>query len=591
MDGATVESSREDSLDIMANEPEIEAIKETACADERASDTSDTALKCIDICKGNGVVSSLETSATTHDNNSTPTMPPDSHTNNDSFRGKTVISQSDVNTAAAKSSDNRDMVATTPSNSKHNKQSLVNELDMKPPRPTKNSVDGVQMMYDEVLSFPPSESTSNRVSPVAVTIPLDDNWSTAGGATASRDPSEVGSSQHSASPRIHLSASSLSGEKRCSPDKSILDMLEDDDQSSKSDQDKEEGEAKPYSHVSAAHEILNSFIALNPSTERKDRFNAATPTALCSKTFAHLEDRFDDESRKTSAELNARYARKNSLHIITSNSLKNLEKLNSNTSCKSPKKGTTSPSSPSKGYDKKKLNERLKQRLAERNQKIRASNNGCSTSPGKLALDAQANLKTHKRPASCSGEYFPRDPLDNNNKVVFDTFLKYGISPNGAFPDTVTFDSEDNESQPLLGRRSFRKSSSETGVSPPIVRSNQVPPPHGIGILQPDGVVFDDALLLRLARQARYSRLRGEHSVAVASPTEVGTVERRFNTVKIHVYDLLQRDALVEVPYFNCNFPVGQCFKALNNAANCLGTGAYHVGVEVSRQNVFRITC
>jgi hypothetical protein len=579
----------------MANEPEMEAINETVDAVERADDLSDAAERCSNLLIDNHVVPSLETSIMNKDRNSTPTML-DTDTTNDYSHGKNVINQSDRNhdVAAAKSSDNRDTTVTAASNSRHNKQSLVTELDTKPPRHTKSSVDGVQMMYDEVLSFPPSESASSRASPAAVSVPLDENWSTAGGATASRDPSEVGSSHHSASPGILLSASSLSGEKRCSPDKSILDLLEDDDQSSKSGQDKKEGEAKPYSHVSAAHEILNSFIALNPSPERKDRFDAAaTPTDLRSKTLSCVENRFDDETRKlsssvsaaaNSAVVNASYERKNSLHVITSSSFRDIENLNSNTSSKSSKKSTNpSPSSPGKGYDKKKLNERLKQRLAERNHKIRASNNGSSTSPDKLTVDTQSNLKFHKRPASCSGEYFTRDSLENNSKAVVDTFLKYGISPNGAFPETVTFDSEDNMSQPLLGRRSFRKSSSETGVSPPTARSKQVPiPPHGIGILQPDGVVFDDALLLRLARQARYNRLRGEHPVAIASPTAAGAAERRFNTVKIHVYDLLQRDALVEMPYFNCNFPIGQCFKALNNAANCLGTGAYHVGVEVS---------
>ena len=48
------------------------------------------------------------------------------------------------------------------------------------------------------------------------------------------------------------------------------------------------------------------------------------------------------------------------------------------------------------------------------------------------------------------------------------------------------------------------------------------------------------------------------------------------------MYDLLAKDSLVEVPYLGCNFPIGQCFKTLNDGCHVLGTGAYHVGVEVS---------
>jgi hypothetical protein len=487
--------------------------------------------------------------------------------------------------------DNRDLSCSS--------RGMATHLDPRPPRHTKSKscVDGVQMMYDPVLSFPPPErrtvspSSKSLEDKFSSSFQLDDNWSTAGGAAASRDPSEVGSSHLSGtSPRIEMGTGSLSEEKRCSPDKSILDLLDEDEQSGKSSDKEEEGvadDSKPYSHVSAAHEILNSFIALNPSPDRGG---------------APIEDRFDDETRKSSSvtglgprdKFGTSYTRKNSLHVITD--LENAPHNSNASDDKSPTKSNSltangvSPKSPSK-VDKKKLNERLRQRLAERNQRFRSNSSSEKPSAEKLVINTQATLpqKTHKRPASCS-EYFSRESLENNSKAVFDAYRKYGIVPIGAFPDTVTFDSEDNESQPLLGHRSFRKSSSETGVSsagttprPSIHR--QIPPPHGIGILQPDGVVFDDALLLRLARQAKYSRLRGDNPIAISGSSLIGNSGKSFNAVKIHVYDLLQRDAeltLVEMPLFNCNFPIGQCFKVMNNAANCLGTGAYHVGVEVS---------
>jgi len=50
--------------------------------------------------------------------------------------------------------------------------------------------------------------------------------------------------------------------------------------------------------------------------------------------------------------------------------------------------------------------------------------------------------------------------------------------------------------------------------------------------------------------------------------------------LKIHVYDLIAQN--VVMPLFGCHFPIGQCFNAVNNGLNTLGTGAYHVGVEVS---------
>ena len=513
--------------------------------------------------------------------------------------------------SARNSFDNREVAA---ANSKLNtsasiqsaKYPVSSELDLRPPRPSsKNSVDGVRMMDDSVISFPLSGAEVRTTSPSGQhseekfsPIHLGENWSTAGGAAASRDPSEVASSHHSTtSPRILSSNSSLSGEKRCSPDKSILDLLDEDEQSVKSAENKED-EVKPYSHVSAAHEILNSFIAMNPTGD--DRIDGCDHNSMVSKEskeyFASIEGRIDDETRKPSSATSTtrshhemskpNFTRKPSVHAMTSASLQDVDYPNKNAAVCEPFYSKTSlankvvsPVSPSKTLDKKKLNERLKQRLAERNQRIRSGN---GSSPDNLIINTQLSpQKTHKRPASCSSESFSSKHTDGKNKVISNNFVNYGISPTG----TVSFDLEDNESQPTMSRRSFRKSSSETGVSPAsgAVRANlrrQIIPPHGIGILQPDGVVFDDALLMRLARHSRYSRLRGDHPNLSGSSTE-----RKFNSVKLHVYDLLQRDALVEMPYFNCNFPIGRCFNAMNNAANCLGTGAYHVGVEVRPLN------
>ncbi|KAL3785269.1 hypothetical protein HJC23_002724 [Cyclotella cryptica] len=521
----------------------------------------------------------------------------------------------------SKSFDNRDVASpsstatdsvSTPTSTSRPRDTMNDDavravdIDPRPPRRTftksKSCVDGVQLMYEPVLTFPPhDEHTADgsvcRISKswnhdtFSSTFPLDDEaWSTAG---------EAADSNVSAASQVDL-AMGGSGSKRGSPDKSILDscFLDEDEHSVKSATDTQgadaKGETKPYSHVSEAHEILNSFLALNPSPERVDRTdvsltNFGTPS---NSSCAQIEERVDRDTLKPSLSNGATSTSPRDPNV----SMTNIKRTDNKTPLRSNSLPSNNEFSPKMSNDKKKLNERLRQRLAERNQRIRLSNSGEKSSSekegGRMANQARLLKRTHKRPVSCSTDLgsFPRFLDPNHSDAASDILLSYGIrSSLGVFPDTVTFDSEDGDSQPNMNRRSFRKSTSEAGISlgsgSTTVRTaihRQIPPPHGIGILQADGVIFDDALLLRLARQARYSRLRGEMPNAAVDAAMMMNGERRFNLVKIHVYDLLQRDALVEMPYFNCNFPIGQCFQVMNNAANCLGTGAYHVGVEVN---------
>lgn len=55
---------------------------------------------------------------------------------------------------------------------------------------------------------------------------------------------------------------------------------------------------------------------------------------------------------------------------------------------------------------------------------------------------------------------------------------------------------------------------------------------------------------------------------------------RKTNRIKLHVYDLVENDTQLDL--FGCYFPLGQCFNALNSSLHSMGTGAYHVGIEVS---------
>lgn len=274
-------------------------------------------------------------------------------------------------------------------------------------------------------------------------------------------------------------------------------------------------------------------------------------------------------------------------------------KLKSPSAAMSPLSSTSSSYSATAGYDKTKLNERLRHRLAKRNQMIRDGTLTEKTTLSPIRLkrvddedDTSTNQHNSSAPRVLSDpELFSDTSAENNDTPTSaDILYKYGMTANECtvIPDTVSFGCE-GEVKRHSPVRSYRKSISEVGPSSPIMsrsaHSKLTRQHHrGIGILQADGIVFDDALLLRLSRQARYNRLRGELSTNAKdeTPESPGSVgERRFNNVKIHVYDLLTKDALVEMPLFNCHFPLGKCLNAMNNAANCMGTGAYHVGVEV----------
>jgi hypothetical protein len=63
----------------------------------------------------------------------------------------------------------------------------------------------------------------------------------------------------------------------------------------------------------------------------------------------------------------------------------------------------------------------------------------------------------------------------------------------------------------------------------------------------------------------------------------IGTVQtrRRNNRIQLHIYDLLSQDALMQLP-MGLMCEIGKCFNDVNSACHDLGTGAYHVGVEIN---------
>ena len=381
-----------------------------------------------------------------------------------------LLLEEGTNNVIASTTKSNDSTSIRTEQTVHEPPAAAVSADFKPncPKISKNNVDGVQMMYDSVISLPANENNINPSGDSSNKFQPKQLYSNDGVSS-----SPVGSPRHSSlQPQVHLCNSNLSEEIRCSPE--------------------------PYSHVSAAHEILNSFIALNPTLDRhntpspKDNErNTASPTmGGKGSLLLTLAERIDDDDRckpssatsNSSRQLSNDFVRKQSQHVIPAMNSRDLENLNSNTSensmSSSTKKSCSSTNNSLTGsYDKKKLNERLRQRLAERNQRTRERSNS-----DKMVVNTQP--ESDQRTLERSGV----DSQYVANKAAFDAFVvKYGISPTGnAFPDTVSFD-EDNQNETLLSRRSFRKSSSEAGTTPtqvvPRPTIMQVPPPHGIGRL------------------------------------------------------------------------------------------------------------
>lgn len=80
----------------------------------------------------------------------------------------------------------------------------------------------------------------------------------------------------------------------------------------------------------------------------------------------------------------------------------------------------------------------------------------------------------------------------------------------------------------------------------------------------------DDSQALRHQRQANYKSM------------DTVQLRRKTNSIKLHVYDLIAKDTLMMLPPFGCIVEIGKCFNEVNSALHQLGTGAYHVGIEIN---------
>ena len=220
---------------------------------------------------------------------------------------------------------------------------------------------------------------------------------------------------------------------------------------------------------------------------------------------------------------------------------------------------------------------------------------------------ATATPHSHYFPAHLFPEYGNHNlPKDNDDcPLMFSTNDDHDDDETKLYNDDDLFDAFN--AARLHG--SYRKCSSEvgTGSTPRLGGAGQrrsgIPKLPRIGILQADGIVYNDALLLKLANTAHQASSSSrcttqlmagvEDFTFIPSPREIeindytrsATTDedrRCYNDIKIHIYDLLTTDSLVEVPYLNCNFPIGRCLGVMNDGCQVLGTGIYHVGVEVN---------
>jgi hypothetical protein len=87
-------------------------------------------------------------------------------------------------------------------------------------------------------------------------------------------------------------------------------------------------------------------------------------------------------------------------------------------------------------------------------------------------------------------------------------------------------------------------------------------------------------LLAEAARKLTLNQMSRNNAVAASSARTAASF-RRTNNIKLHVYDLISQDTLMQLPW-GCVCEIGKCFNEVNSALHELGTGAYHVGVEVN---------
>ena len=95
--------------------------------------------------------------------------------------------------------------------------------------------------------------------------------------------------------------------------------------------------------------------------------------------------------------------------------------------------------------------------------------------------------------------------------------------------------------------------------------------------VRPDGKFIDEDALTTAIR-----KLTSENAVARSQLPGASAAPQRPNRIKLHIYDLIAHDTLMQLPWGCGVCEIGKCFNEVNTALHELGTGAYHVGVEIN---------
>jgi len=99
-----------------------------------------------------------------------------------------------------------------------------------------------------------------------------------------------------------------------------------------------------------------------------------------------------------------------------------------------------------------------------------------------------------------------------------------------------------------------------------------------------DASDVEDEVRITISKQSivdhPMSSMQTDHPSEDEGPVIMAT-PFRLNEIKLHIYDLIANDTLMQLPW-GCVCEIGKCFNEVNSALHELGTGAYHVGIEVN---------
>jgi len=124
----------------------------------------------------------------------------------------------------------------------------------------------------------------------------------------------------------------------------------------------------------------------------------------------------------------------------------------------------------------------------------------------------------------------------------------------------------------------------------------QVSPIHSMGMTtspsflssnNSDELLFEAPYIMASSKDPSWdgARRKGRNSSTRSRSFSTASTSRKpkdpVNDIKLHIYDLISQDTLMQLPW-GCVCEIGKVFNEVNSALHQLGTGAYHVGVEIN---------